>query len=234
MKKLIGDFDFCDGTIDFYLRVHSLLNKEIVVLDLGAGRASWYEDDYCLIRKELRCLKGKVKKIIASDVDKIVLENKSVDFCLYHRPYEEIPVEDHSIDIVICDYVFEHIQDVDFFLKSLNRIIKKNGWVCARTPHKYNYIAFVSSLIPNYLHSKVVKIFQPGRLEVDVFPAYYKLNTLSALRKHFTGYENNTFLFRSSPAYYFGNKILLYFLQGMHRLIPKVFVSNLFVFLQKK
>ena len=46
-KNMVGGFTDNDGTIDFYLRVNSLINKDSIVLDLGAGRAAWYEDDKC-------------------------------------------------------------------------------------------------------------------------------------------------------------------------------------------
>lgn len=38
--NMVGGFSENDGTIDFYLRINSLIDETSVVLDLGAGRAS--------------------------------------------------------------------------------------------------------------------------------------------------------------------------------------------------
>ena len=36
-----GNFFQNDGTIDFYLRIRTLINENSSVLDYGAGRAKW-------------------------------------------------------------------------------------------------------------------------------------------------------------------------------------------------
>ena len=50
-KEYFGDFFQNDGTIDFYLRIRTLINENSSILDYGAGRAKWYEDDECKTRK---------------------------------------------------------------------------------------------------------------------------------------------------------------------------------------
>ena len=44
-KNMVGGFSPNDGTIGFYLRVNSIVERDSVVLDLGAGRAAWFNDD---------------------------------------------------------------------------------------------------------------------------------------------------------------------------------------------
>lgn len=63
-SKMVGGFTDNDGTIDFYLRVNSLVSKDQTVLDLGAGRAAWFEDDKCDTRRSIRLLKGKLRKLL--------------------------------------------------------------------------------------------------------------------------------------------------------------------------
>ena len=43
-EKLPGKFSTNDGTIDFYLRVRTYLDKKKVVLDLGAGSGEWFKN----------------------------------------------------------------------------------------------------------------------------------------------------------------------------------------------
>ena len=78
-ENLVGGFSTNDGTIDFYLRINSLIKKTDTVLDIGAGRGGWLEDDPCEIRKNVRLLKGKVNHLIAADVDISVLKNRASD-----------------------------------------------------------------------------------------------------------------------------------------------------------
>lgn len=73
----MGGFSANDGTIDFYLRIRHLLKNSDAVLDLGAGRGEWYEDDDCRIRVSTRLLKNDVKCLIAADVDPVVLEHNA-------------------------------------------------------------------------------------------------------------------------------------------------------------
>lgn len=231
-KEYIGGFSPNDGTIDFYLRVGSLLKPEHVVLDMGAGRAAWFEDDQCETRRAIRDVKGRVAKMIAADVDDAVFSNRSSDQqVLIVNGKVDLP--DASCDVIFADYVLEHIQDAKEFVDEVGRLLKPGGWFCARTPHKYSYVATVSRMIRNDRHAKVLNHVQPDRKEIDVFPALYRLNTLSHVASAFKGWENRSFIFTPDPAYYFNSKLLFKFQMALHRLMWKEFSGNLFVFVRK-
>ena len=42
-------------------------------------------------------------------------------------------------DVIVADYVLEHIEDTKEFFLEINRLLKPGGWLCARTPHKFNF-----------------------------------------------------------------------------------------------
>ena len=44
--EMVGGFTPNDGTVDFYLRVNSLIDNQSIVLDLGAGES-------CLVPKRI-------------------------------------------------------------------------------------------------------------------------------------------------------------------------------------
>ena len=167
-ENKVGGFTENDGTIDFYSRINSLINDKLIVLDYGAGRGGW-ENDECLYRKNIRNLKGKVKKLYASDIDEAVLLNKKVDQSLLMRG-NKVEVSNDFFDIVIADYVLEHIKDPLDFAKEVNRILKPGGWFCARTPHKYSLISISSRIIKNQFHKKLLNYIQPNRFCEDIFP----------------------------------------------------------------
>jgi SAM-dependent methyltransferase len=229
---MVGGFAQNDGTIDFYLRVNSLININSIVLDFGAGRAAWYEDDKCNIRRNTRILKGKVKQLIAADIDERVINNKISDRQIIIKG-GKLNIEPNSIDLIIADYVLEHIENPGQFYSQINNCLKSGGWFCARTPHKYSYVALISYVVKNSLHGKLLSYIQPDRKAQDVFPVFYKLNLLKDINFMFYNWKNLSFIYRSEPAYYFGNRFIFAAQSLFHRLLPAFACGNLFVFLQK-
>ena len=186
-KNLPGKFSTNDGTIDFYLRVRTLINKKKIVLDLGAGEGIWFNDKSNIkIRKSIQYLKKDVKKLYTADIDKSVLKNESSHKNLLIKK-NLIPLKKNSIDIIICDWVFEHIENPITFYTEINRVLKKGGVLCARTPHKFNYFSIASYILEgSNLKDLLLKKIQPGRKEY--FKSFYRLNTRNRINKIFKYY----------------------------------------------
>lgn len=228
----IGGYTPNDGTIEFYSRIKAITKPEHTVLDMGAGRGAWFEDDVCEYRRLVRSFKGHVKEFIATDIDEAVLQNRSSDRNIVTE--DRVPLEDHSVDIIIADYVLEHVQDPVSFVSEVKRLLKPKGIFCARTPHKYNYISLGGRSIPNKKHTNVLKNLQPDRKSQDVFDTAYKLNTVGAIQRHFFEFSDHSYVFRTDPSYYFGNQRLYRVLEAGHRMMPIWFSGNIFAFLRRK
>ena len=231
-EDLLGNFHELDGTIEFYGRINSILKDSDSVLDLGAGRGSWYSQDNCHYRREVRNLKNKVKYLVGIDIDKAVLENpnthKNMTMLL-----NKIPLENSCMDIIIADWVLEHVQNPVEFTSEINRVLKAGGIFCARTPHKFKYVSLFASLFKNKYHTKILKFIQPQRAELDTFPTAYKLNTFGAIKKRFSNFKHFSYLYASHPAYYADNRLLFKLISWFHKILPAFFVSEIFVFLKK-
>lgn len=232
--NLFCGFSPTDGTIDFYTRISCYVQPDFEVLDLGAGRAAWFEDDPNACRRAMRVLKGKVRTVVAADVDRAVLQNRAADESVILQYGQVLPFEDSRFDLVVADYVLEHIDDPVGFAAEVTRILKPGGLFAARTPHKYCYVAMIARLVNNAKHTRVLRKVQPDRKEMDVFPTRYRLNRLRDILTSFTAFENQSFIFRSDPAYFFGNRFVFKIQDFLHRLMPAFFAGNLFVFLIKK
>ena len=232
-ENLVGGFSPNDGTIDFYLRIKSLIKETDTVLDLGAGRAAWYEDDTCPSRREIRLLKGKVNHVIAADIDEAVLDNRASDRQMLIGE-GVLGLEPQSLDLIVADYVLEHVADPALFIAQITDALKDGGWFCARTPHKASYVAIASSIIKNTQHSMFLKKIQPLRKEVDVFPTFYRMNTMKDIAAYFKEWKNQSFVFKGDPAYYFGSKYIYHLQKFAHRFMFKEVSGNLFVFVQKQ
>lgn len=230
-SNLIGGYSVNDGSIDFYSRIQCLIKNDSRVLDFGAGRGAW-SDDESYFRKETRTLKGKVEKLYACDVDKAVALNKNVDEILEIKD-GKVDAPNEYFDIIIADYVLEHIKDPILFRNEIDRLLKPRGWFCARTPHKYCLISIFASIIKNKFHKSILKFVQPNRSEIDVFPTFYRLNTLYEVEKYFPSYIDKSFIFRNEPSYFFGNKFIYYFQKFIGNFLIDPLVGNLFIYKQK-
>jgi SAM-dependent methyltransferase len=231
-SDFLGGFHPLDGTMEFYGRIRSVLNSTDVVVDLGAGRGAWYFEDKSKTRPDLRNIKPVVRKVIGLDVDPIVIDNPTTteNHLIIDNKF---PLEDETVNVIICDYVLEHICDISSFFDEVDRILIPGGYFFARTPHKYHYVSIAARLTENSKHAKWLSILQPYRKAQDVFPTAYRLNTIGDIGRLFKNYSNYTYLYVSDPSYYCASKTVYRFLSIFHRHAPLFFVSNLFVFLQK-
>lgn len=225
-------FSPTDGAIDFYLRVNTLTNLEGTYLDYGAGRAKWFEDDYGTLHRSLRHMQGKFREVIAADIDPVVMENRSADRCMLIEN-NQIDLEDGSVDVIVADYVIEHVEDPSTFVAEIGRILKPGGWFCARTPHKMHYVALADRIIPEKLAGPILHRAQPMRKEQDVFPKAYRLNTMGDITRAFRSWNNRSYTRRTTPRYYFGSRPVYEVMDFAHRLLPKEISGNIMVFTQK-
>ncbi len=234
-EKQAGGYTKLDGTIEFYSRINAIMHQDMSVLNFGAGRGAWLEQDQCEYRRHLRQLKGKVKFVAAYDVDEAVLENTDCDERQVGKIGDQLPFASETFDLIISDWVFEHIQEVDFIVSELDRVLKPGGWICSRTPNRWGYVAIISSLIPQNRHAKILSKLQPKRLEKDIFPTKYLLNTRTALRGAFSkyGYLDCSYFYDGEPRYAAQSKIIYFVSLIVNRLTPERFKAFLMIFLKK-
>lgn len=230
-----GGFSRNAGVIQFFVRVQALIRPDMDVLDFGAGRGAFLED-HNVFRRDLRTLKGKVKRLVGVDVDDAVLSNEGVDERHHVQPNDKLPFPDNTFDLVVSDWVLEHLDDPDFFAREMERVLKPGGWLCARTPNKWGLTAIVARLVPNNHHVRFLKVVNAGRQEKDVFPTRYRLNTLRQIRKTFPNdrWEHCSYLWRGEPKYH-GNKLILFrIMEAWNALVPPFMATDIFVFVRKK
>jgi len=231
-----GGYTRADGSVEFYSRVRSLLEPRMKVLDFGAGRAHWFEDDKCAYRRSVRQIRGKVAEVVACDVDEAVMKNRAVDRAVLIEAEDQLPFPDRYFDLIVADYVFEHVRDSHLVSRELTRVLATGGWICARTPNAYGYATLMSRLIANRFHVRLLGLAQPSRKAVDIFPTVYRLNTLRAVRRHFdaASFDNFTYRYDAEPAYFFDSEFVFRALRALQWLLPPQCASQLFIFLRKR
>jgi SAM-dependent methyltransferase len=231
-----GFYSRQDCTVAFFTRVHSLLDENTVLLNLGAGRGRAAMLEPSPFRRKLQLMRGRVKRVIGIDVDEAVKTNPDVDEAHVIDPFGAWPIEAESIDVILCDHVLEHVEDPDPFIREIHRVLKPGGWLCARTPAKWGYIGLGARLIPNSLHVNVLKRLQPNRKAEDVFPVVYRLNSFTALNRFFSSarWRNCTYGYNGVPSYHGNNAVLFRLIQIWCWLMPERMSAKYHIFIHKK
>lgn len=229
--------DDCDLT--FYSFVRAAYHRREVrdVLDYGAGRNRYAQDFDPAINshyiQDLRDLRFGGARVTAADVDPEVRTHPTSDRQVVLEIDAPLPFEDNSFDLIVSDYVFEHVDKPAFLARELQRIMRPGALLFARTPNKWGYVKLASALVPNRLHTSALRRVSPQRQAHDTFPTRYRLNSLSDVRRHFSDCEvaavNNSW----EPAYFFGRTWLYHLLQIVHKLLPRAF-STATIFIVKK
>lgn len=231
----VSGFAHVDQEVAFFTQVAALVRPDDVLLDFGAGRGAWFEDEASHYRKWLQNFRGRVAHVDGCDIDPVILDNRSLDAALVFAPGEPLPYPDNRFDIVVCRYVFEHLPDPEWAARELLRVTRPGGWICALTPNKWGYVAIAARLIPNRLHVAALRFIQPHNKAADIFPTTYRLNTPGAVRHHF-GAGADVYHYRTSavPSYHFGSAILFRLLQLFHKLLPPPLHVGLRLFIRKR
>lgn len=231
-----GGFTRVDGTIEFYSRVNALLKDDMTVVDYGAGRGVGPREDPVPYRRELRTLQGKCQRLIGVDVDEAVLSNPAVDEAYKIDLGDALPLPDASVDMVVSDWVLEHVDAPEALAKEMSRVLKPGGWFCARTPNRWGYIGLGANLVPNQWHQRFLKHLQPQKKDVDTFPTAYRMNTKARLKSYFpeASFEQTIYGHFGEPAY-FGQSVFVWSLVLISfRLTPERFAPVLMAFLRRR
>ena len=94
------------------------------------------------------------------------------------------PICDASYDLVVSDYVVEHVARPISHLKEIERVLRPGGCYAFRTPNRFHYVALAAKLTPFWVHSFVANRLRG--LPVDAhepYPTVFALNTPGAVRR---------------------------------------------------
>lgn len=236
----VDNFTIQDSDISFFSLIRSLYLRYPIksVLDYGAGRNYYVQDfdpsAHSHFIKDLRDLRYGGAKVTAVDVSEVVRTHPTSDAQFQLVPSAPLPFEDASFDLVVSDFVFEHLERPQPIARELQRVVKPGGWILVRTPNRYGYVALVASLIPNSLHTLVLRYIQPDRKDVDVFPTYYRVNTAASARKFFNQCEVSVVSSHWEPQYFFGKRWLYRVNLFIHALLPSVLgMTSIFIMRRK-
>jgi len=141
------------------------------VLDIGCGHAA---------PALMNLPASDVIKIGIDAVDSLSKPEDANTFVL-RADCSRLPFAADSFDLVMCRSVLEHLEHPDLVFSEVRRVLTPQGRMLFLTPNWWDYVSLGSSLIPNRLHPRLVKLMT-GRAEKKTFPTFYQANTTQRLR----------------------------------------------------
>lgn len=96
---------------------------------------------------------------------------------------DELPFSPGSFDLITCNMVAEHLPEPLPIFKELARVLAPGGRIMLHTPNTANYLVLANIVAKKILPKSVVgKLINDGRAEEDIFPTFYRANSMRALR----------------------------------------------------
>jgi SAM-dependent methyltransferase len=170
-----------------------LISKKTVLLDAGCGEKG--------IMNKYR---GQNRLSVGIDLSlRSLKKNNSIDELLISS-VEKMPFRDGSFDVVICQWVIEHLENPELVYQEFSRVLKRNGHLIVVTNSVYNGIMLVSAILPIKIRDKLKEKVFPREIKEDTFPTYYRCNSRKAFEKmlyalgfskHFCGYSGDISIF---------------------------------------
>ena len=158
----------------FNTTVDSEVTEDSCVLEIGAGSGVGLQTQMPL--------KSRVKLYAGVDIDPRVLENP-----MLHEAHVadavSLPYDDNTFDLVFHTMVAEHLDDPEASVRESLRVLKPGGLLMFHTVSYWYYASLVAAATPHWFHTLFVKHLGMGRIEEDVFPTVYRINTRRAINR---------------------------------------------------
>jgi len=152
----------------FYNWIRRHTNPQQSLLNIGAGPAS---------KNLLRSFRGEVARVVGVDIDPIVLGNDELDEA-HVVDGTRLPFEENCFDIVYSDYVLEHVEFPEPFLKEAYRVLKPGGSFFFRTPNRYHYVSLLAHCTPHWVHEILSnRVRGLARDAHEPYLTFHRLNT---------------------------------------------------------
>jgi SAM-dependent methyltransferase len=163
------------GAHTFYGWVREVTTPRTIMLNLGAGGPA--------PRHKIRVFRGEVARVVGADPDPEVINNSELDEAHVLRDHGRLPFADDCFDLVLSDWVVEHVAEPIWFLKEVRRVLRSGGSFFFRTPNKRHYVGLIASMTPHWFHELVANRARGlSSDEHEPWPTYYRLNTLQDIQ----------------------------------------------------
>ena len=117
-------------------------------------------------------------KVIGVDSDPRVQSMFHGEFHL--ASLEALPFPNEHFDLIISEYVFEHLSDPHTVLGEMARVLRRGKRILVLTPNLYSYKTFAARLTPQAFHVVAGRHRYGKGHEKDMYSTLYRCNTRQA------------------------------------------------------
>jgi len=151
---------------EFEAALVARLGDRAVALDAGSGPGSWI----------LQAQRQRLHLLVGAD---IYLPDTSNLDAFVLAANEHLPFDDCSFDLVVAYLVLEHLSSPPVAFREFARVLKPGGYFCFKTPAVRTPLFALARAMPTAWHKRLKS--RIGVSEHDVFPTYYRANTVRTL-----------------------------------------------------
>lgn len=188
--------------------INEATNSDTRILDVGCGHGDFLKPVY-----------DKTPHTYGVDPDQEALDKNKLIKNKIVGTVEKLPFENNFFDLVISEWVLEHLPEPEKAFHEIYRVLKPGGKVIFLTPNVWNYNVWIIRAIPNRFHDYFTRKLY-GRQEGDTYPVQYKINSVKKIAKILEpmGFKRTQVILNGDPSYISFNK----FLFGLARLLEKI------------
>jgi ubiquinone/menaquinone biosynthesis C-methylase UbiE len=186
--------NWVDGTSQFAALIRQRLRPEFRILDLGAGDGRAISLNF----------QGEVRSVIGVDPNSYIKENSKIDHGVIGLA-EHLPFRTESFDLIVSDWVVEHLSQPKEVASEVFRVVKSGGFFVLRTGNICHYSYAVAAATPYWFHRLVANRVRGIPSDSgDPHATYYRMNTQRAVRECLTraGFaEEELLMVEAEPSY---------------------------------
>jgi SAM-dependent methyltransferase len=189
-----GRPNWVDGTSQFAALIRQRLRPDFRVLDLGAGSGKAGPVNF----------RGEARIVFGVDASPWIKGNSRIDHGVIGLA-EHLPFRTGSFDLVVSDWVVEHLAQPGEVASEVFRIVKSGGLFVFRTGNLHHYSYAVAAATPYRFHRLVAnRVRGIPKDSGDPHPTYYRMNSRRAVRRCLTraGFvEEEILMVEAEPSY---------------------------------
>jgi SAM-dependent methyltransferase len=194
--------------------INNEIDSQCRFLEIGCGPLGFLQR-----KKDRLC--DLYHSSVGIDIDREALsKNHQVKYPVCASCYS-LPLKSHTVDIVVCRWLFEHLARPGTAIQEISRVLKKGGYLFITTPNLLNYAMLISKLTPTFFHN----IIRAAGGSHKNTPTFYRANSKKKMIQ--LASQNNFEIkhMETTPysfMYYNFNKILFFTMKRLSELMSNV------------
>ena len=161
--------NFKDVGYFFKQYLDKYITNDSTILEIGCGRQSFGDKYY-----------KRAKYKVGIDPDKEALKDNTLMDKKICSTIENIPETTGEFDVVIAQWVLEHVQNPEKDIRKIQKLCKKNGHFIFMTTNIHSPLIMLSKILSTSSKKYLRKILFDIE-EDDTYPTVYKINSVSKI-----------------------------------------------------